>query len=221
MRPEFEPPRRAITSIRVDVQEQSVEFEDAHGTIARVDFGGEHLTVDGDILDARPPALAWERPPDYIPDRVTAPVAVPLEHMEVAAVTDSAVPSPGTSFIPDLPAPTREAAPGAVPEAEQPVVLERQERLTLRGRVAAAPTFWTTRNGVPRAKFPLAVHDETDTTTYHTVQAFRRRAEQVRDKVKKGDAVEVIGYRHESTRQTKDGAAKTVPELYATVIKTR
>ena len=71
-----------------------------------------------------------------------------------------------------------------------------RERLTLSGRVGAAPTLRTTPKGTLVARFPLGVHEDSGATTWHTILAFNQRAEQVRTSVKKGDAVEVIGYRH-------------------------
>jgi len=43
----------------------------------------------------------------------------------------------------------------------------------------------------------------------------------VRDHVKIGDAVEVIGYQHTRSLQRRDGTAREIDEIYATVIKPR
>ena len=73
------------------------------------------------------------------------------------------------------------------------------------------------------ASFPLGVKDEADLnrTTWHTILAFRERAQQVKDTLKKGDPVEVIGYRHEREIPRRDGSTRTVHEVYATVLKPR
>ena len=70
------------------------------------------------------------------------------------------------------------------------------------------------------ARFPLGAHEDTGATTWHTVLAFNQRAEQVRTSVKKGDAVEVIGYRHTRDVPGRKGP-RTVQEIYATIIKAR
>jgi hypothetical protein len=71
------------------------------------------------------------------------------------------------------------------------------ERLNLSGRLGRAPAFRTTRNGTLIASFPLAVRNEDDTTTWHTILAFGERAEQLRDQLDKGQVVQVIGYQHD------------------------
>ena len=119
-----------------------------------------------------------------------------------------------TSAAVEPPAPTGEAAD---PEARE------QHRVTLAGRLGQHPKVRTTPKGTLVAQFPLGVKDETDLdkTTWHTVFAFRERAVQVRDRLKKGDAVEVIGYVHERQIPRRDGTTRTVREVYATVLKPR
>lgn len=113
------------------------------------------------------------------------------------------------------PAPTGEAA--AEPEAKE------RERVQLAGRLGQDPKMRTTPKGTLIASFPLGVKDEAnlDKTTWHTVLAFQKRAEQVRDTLKKGDPVEVIGYVHEREIPRRDGSTRTVREVYATIIKQR
>jgi len=105
-------------------------------------------------------------------------------------------------------------------EQVQTSQLERQRR-TVVGRVGAAPGFRTTRNGVTIARFPVAVHNDDGTTRWETVVLFGQRAERVRDVLQKGQQVEVIGYDHEREMQKRDGARKTVHELYGAVVRTR
>ena len=113
------------------------------------------------------------------------------------------------------PAPTGEAVPD--PEARE------RPRVQLAGRVGQDPRLRTTPKGTLVAQFPLGVKDEADLdkTTWHTVVAFQKRAEQVRDSLKKGDPVEVIGYVHEREIPRRDGTTRTVREVYATVLKPR
>jgi len=88
--------------------------------------------------------------------------------------------------------------------------------------VGAAPTLRTTPTGVLIAKFPLGVRENpaSEQPTWHQVYAFRNRAEQVRDQVKRGDALEVIGYTHERQVPGRHGP-RTITEVYATVITPR
>ena len=115
-----------------------------------------------------------------------------------------------------------QAVEGAV-SAPEPLPHAEHQRLTLAGRVGATPVFRTPPKGTLVARFPLGVKDaaDLDTTTWHTVLAFNERAEKVRTSVKKGAAVEVVGYRHTREAQTKDGKRRTIEEIYATVGKVR
>ena len=152
------------------------------------------------------PPIPVSRPPDYIP--LTPVAAEPVQPQPMA---DSA----REPITVELPTPTGEAAPP--PEAHE------QERLTLAGRLGQDPRIRTTAKGTLVAQFPLGVKadPDLDKTTWHTVVAFRQRAEQIRDTLKKGDAVEVIGYRHEREVPRRDGTTRTVQEVWATVIKRR
>lgn len=126
------------------------------------------------------------------------------------------------TFEPTLPAnqprPT-EAAPPEPAQPEAPQAKER-ERITVAGRVGQAPTIRTTPKGTLVAKFPLGEHTDEGRTLWHTVLAFQKRAEQVRDSIHRGDAVEVIGYRHTREAPGRDGP-RTIAEIYATVVKPR
>lgn len=103
------------------------------------------------------------------------------------------------------------------PSAETPE--QRAERLTLRGRAGTEPSFRTTRNGTPIARFPLAVRDDAGDTEWHTVVTFGDRAERLRDVVHRGAVVEVIGYLHERTARARGGRPRVVQELYAAVVR--
>jgi hypothetical protein len=147
------------------------------------------------------PALPdpWPKPPDVVPP----PSALPVD-----ARGESAPPVGGI-------APTHE------PTVETTTASER-ERVTLTGRLGQDPTLRTSRNGVLIARFPLGVKDEADLnkTTWHTVLAFRDRAAMVRDTLHRGDAVEIVGYKHQRDIPGRNGP-RTIEEIYATVIKPR
>ncbi|MCC6236795.1 MAG: single-stranded DNA-binding protein [Dehalococcoidia bacterium] len=95
----------------------------------------------------------------------------------------------------------------------------KPERLQIRGRAGAAPAFGSTRRGAAVARFPLAVHDQTGTTTWHTVVAFGDRAERLRGAVGRGDALEVVGYFHERAVRARGGRPRQVRELYAAAVR--
>ncbi len=84
------------------------------------------------------------------------------------------------------------AGPIRAPETAE----QKRERITLFGRAGAAPTMRTTASGRLIARFPMGIRVEEDETRWETIVAFGSKAEQVRDTVTKGQAVEVIGYEH-------------------------
>lgn len=104
-------------------------------------------------------------------------------------------------------------------QADQPK--PEQERLTIRGRIGAALNFRVTPNGVPIARFPVAVHREDGGTTWETVVVFGEKAERLRGALQKGQTVEVVGYAHDREVRKRDGSVKTVHEIYAAVVRTR
>ena len=156
------------------------------------------------------PELPITRPQfaDYVPDLPTPPKGPePSPPPAIVLSPDAAVP------------PEPSASTGGTETPEQP----GRERLTLAGRVGAAPTVRTTPKGTLVARFPLGVHEDSGATTWHTIIAFNQRAEQVRTSVKRGDAVEVIGYRHTRILPARQEGRppKEVVEVYATVVKPR
>jgi len=116
---------------------------------------------------------------------------------------------------------TPEEAPPSIRTQEPTPSREERERVTLVGRVGAVPAFRTTPKGILIARFPLAVRESENKTTWHTVLAFGARAAKLQESVKKGDAVEVIGYKHLREAKTREGKGKTVEEVYAVVVKNR
>ncbi len=141
----------------------------------------------------------WPRPPDLVP---------PLPPVDAGG---------------EPVAEAREAAP--TPAPEQTVLSttpehREGERLTLLGRVGRDPTFWTTKSGVSRAHFPLAIrHDPAnDKTTWHRIDAWNKWAERARDTVSKGQVLEVVAYRRVTTVEGTRGP-RQVEELRAAAIR--
>lgn len=106
-------------------------------------------------------------------------------------------------------------------QPEQPKSAESPPRQTIVGRVGAEPRTRTTPKGTLVLKFPLAEHVAEDKTIWHTILAFGARAEKLKESVKRGDAVEVIGYLHQREVKGRDGNTRTVEEIYATAVKSR
>jgi len=95
-------------------------------------------------------------------------------------------------------------------------------RVTLRGRLGAEPRFrTTTRRGELVASFPLGVHPDGETTTWHSIVAFGERAKRLQEKpLNKGQEVEVVGYVHERISHPREGQEKVLRQIYATAIRT-
>lgn len=117
------------------------------------------------------------------------------------------------SHAPEISEPSQQIAPWEEPEpATQTPQPEQQaatntkpetvsgDRIVVTGRAGRAPRLAETKGGVPVARFPLAEHgiDESgnEVTIWHAVLAFRDRAHDVMDTVKKGETYKVAGYRH-------------------------
>jgi hypothetical protein len=113
-------------------------------------------------------------------------------------------------------APTQtEVSPSnTTPTPEQQTNPEKGDRVVVVGRAGRDPRVAETKTGVLVAKFPLAEKAE-ERTLWHNVVAFRDRAQEVSEKVKKGDEIKVVGFRH--TR--KDNRGKDITEIYAASVK--
>ena len=64
---------------------------------------------------------------------------------------------------------------------------------------------------------------EDGSTTWERIVAFNERATRLQGEQgpKKGQYVEIIGYRHERQEQGRDGRVRRIQEIYAVVIKQR
>jgi single-stranded DNA-binding protein len=95
---------------------------------------------------------------------------------------------------------------------------QEKQRVEITGRIGKLPTFKETTKGII-AKFPVAEHVD-DTTRWHTIVAFGKHAEALRDSLTLGEEVKVIGYSHErQAGNKKDGTPKKVREIYLAGLK--
>ena len=106
------------------------------------------------------------------------------------------------------------------PGQPEPATSTEQERVRLSGRAGADPSFRTTPNGTLVGRFPLAVRDGEKPTAWFPVLAFNQRAEQLREIVKRGAALDVVGYLHPREVRSREGKTRTVQEIYAVTVKT-
>jgi len=94
-------------------------------------------------------------------------------------------------------------------------------KVTLVGNVGEAPRFSQLENKQMVAHFPLATNEEfTDKegkevkkTEWHKVTAWNRRAEVVKNHVKKGDALYVEGKIQTSSYEDKEGVKRYSTEI--------
>lgn len=118
-----------------------------------------------------------------------------------------------TDALPQSEPPTLNT-PTIQPDTEHQTSPETGERVIVTGRAGREPRLAETKTGIPVAKFPLAEKVE-EGTIWHNVVAFKSRAHEVSETVKKGQEYKVVGYRH--TR--KDGRGKDITEIYAASVK--
>ncbi|MFD8988982.1 single-stranded DNA-binding protein [Streptomyces goshikiensis] len=140
---------------------------------------------------------------------------------KVAAASPQEIPSPSDDAL-KHPAQFRDEAQAAKQETAE----TGAERVKLVGRIGRTPTVRETAGGKLVAKFPLAVHLEDGTTTWHDVLAFNDRAAALKKRIEagelvKGNEIEVVGYRHERDYQGRDGTTKTAQEIYSVAVKRR
>jgi single-strand DNA-binding protein len=143
------------------------------------------------------------------------------------------VPVSEAALLPE-PAHTAEAAqqPEATPATDRPAVAsdataksdlatagkETKERKVITGRVGRVPTVRQIKTGL-MAKFPVAEHQPDGSTTWHTIVAFGKNAEALKDSLTKGQLITVGGYPHEREITGKAGQKRTVTEIYLAGLK--
>jgi single-strand DNA-binding protein len=113
--------------------------------------------------------------------------------------------------------------PGETPDPAQPAngqaeEKENKERVVITGRVGRESTTKQIKTGV-MAKFLVAEHQPDGTTTWHTIVAFGKTAEGLRDSLPRGQTVTVAGYPHEQEVTGKAGQKRTVTEVYLAGLK--
>ena len=177
---------------------------------------GELAAIHQTLIEIRDELRRWNTPPARPPDWAPG-----MTLYSGLAAEPSAVPP--ADLVPSATAPVgpQEAARREVPGPASQEAGPQQEkrRVVLAGRVGAVPTFRTTPKGQTIAQFPLGVHPDPETTAWHTVLAFGKRAEELRGQLRKGEQVEVIGYVHARNLRGKDGQPRTVEEVYASVVR--
>ncbi len=104
------------------------------------------------------------------------------------------------------------ALPAASEAGEQP-------RIALSGRIGAQPYFRTTTRGTDILGFPLAVHDQPGETQWHAIRVFGERARALRNSLRKGQQVEVVGYTHLRERTRRTSETETREEVYAAAVR--
>jgi single-strand DNA-binding protein len=150
------------------------------------------------------------------------------------AARQESSPTPPQDFPPEpvpvsaealLPEPAHAAGAVQQPEAitptrDQPAVAsdatarkETKERKVITGRVGRTPTVRQIKTGL-MAKFPVGEHQPDGSTTWHTVVAFGKTAEALKDSLTKGQMVTVGGYPHQREITGKAGQTRTVTEIY-------
>lgn len=135
-------------------------------------------------------------------------------------------PGPDSSPPDTSPAAGPDAAPTCGPRTADTPTKEQQPRLQLTGRLGRDPSFRTSPRGTLVGRFPLAVHTEDGTTTWHAILAFGERAKQLQHRTEtgelaKGQEVNLIGYQHTRAQPTREGGTKTVTEIYAVAVTKR
>ncbi len=112
----------------------------------------------------------------------------------------------------------------ALRRARQGLGQERSEadRVTLRGRVGALPTYRTTpREQQLVATFPLGVHPDIETTEWYPIVCFGDWAKRVQNKgLTVGQEVEVVGFVHPKERRLRDGNTRIEKQIYAVAVRT-
>jgi len=104
----------------------------------------------------------------------------------------------------------------ALPAASE---ADEKPRIALSGRIGAKPYSRTTSQGTDILGFPLAVHDHPGETQWHAIRVFGERARALRNSLRKGQQVEVVGYTHLRERTRRTGETETREEVYAAAVR--
>jgi single-strand DNA-binding protein len=104
------------------------------------------------------------------------------------------------------------------PTKDRPAGKDAKERMVITGRVGRLPTVRDIKTGL-MAKFPVGEHHPDGSTTWHTIVAFGKTAEALKDSLTKGQLVTVGGYPHQREITGKAGQTRTVTEIYLAGLK--
>jgi single-strand DNA-binding protein len=158
------------------------------------------------------PPVPVSQEPSPIPPENSFPETVPVSE-------EALLPEPAQALVPaqqpEKPTPTKDRPAVA---ADTTKGKETKERVVVTGRVGRVPTVKTIKTGL-MAKFPVAEHLPDGSTTWHTIVAFGKNAEGLRDSLAKGQMVTVAGYPHHREISGKSGQTRTVTEIYFAGLK--
>jgi hypothetical protein len=100
---------------------------------------------------------------------------------------------------------------------------ETQQRVRFTGYIGLTPEFRPTPKGRFLLRLVVAEHVEgEERARWRHVFAFDERARKLQKKgLAIGDAVEIIGYKHERQVKGRDGTTRTLEDIYAVAVKTR
>jgi single-strand DNA-binding protein len=151
------------------------------------------------------PPVAVSQEPVPTPPQYSHPEPVPVsEEALLPEPTDAT----GAAQQPEVTTPTKDRLAGK----------DTQERVVITGRVGKVPTIRQIKTGL-LAKFPVGEHLPDGSTTWHTVVAFGKTAEALKDSLTKGQMVTVGGYPHEREITGKAGQPRRVTEIYLAGLK--
>ena len=158
------------------------------------------------------PPVAGSQEPAPIPPDNSFPETVPVSE-------EPLLPEPAQALVPaqqpEKPTPTKDRPAVA---ADATAGKDSKERKVITGRVGRVPTVREIKTGL-MAKFPVAEHHPDGSTTWHTIVAFGKHAETLRDSFTKGEMVSIAGYPHEREVTGRAGQTRTVTEIYLAGLK--
>jgi hypothetical protein len=155
---------------------------------------------------------------------------VPTINSTDRALSEDLAEAPPAGVLPESAAPTASTDLYLAGDSSEPVTVAdvvqteqaERERVVLKGRIGKRVRYSTTPRGVRRAEFNLATAVDEETTAWHTILAFRDRAERLEQaNPQKGQYLEVIGYRDTIDRKDNHGNAKQVERIIAAHIRLR
>jgi hypothetical protein len=211
--PESAPLQIAVgkeTALTLYPQDEALEYRQQtpeHTIYLRASKQGE---LAFSFTPAPPTAARQESSPTPPQDFPPKPVPVIEEALlsEPAHAEGAAQQPEATTPMKDRPAVASDATAGK----------ESKERMVITGRVGRLPTVRQIKTGL-MAKFPVGEHHPDGSTTWHTVVAFGKNAEGLRDSLTRGQMVTVGGYPHQREVTGKSGQTRTVTEIYLAGLK--